>query len=254
MNQSRNTGVAMKNRTQTKVFVLSCLSLMAASCAPAQDWPQWRGPEQNGISRETGLIDTWDPNGGAEGNVLWKNTELGGISTPIVMRGKLYVLCRHNPDTITEGEKVADVFYVTRGGKRITDEQQYSQIARSIVAGDGFAWAPGQPTSIRPPLYPGLLAALWSISPDNLQAVRGLQILLSLATAALVYILGSRIYGAQTGVWAAAVCWLYPSFIFFDFLILTETLFTFLLVAVVLIVGALTDVDAHAFDDATTPQ
>jgi [protein-PII] uridylyltransferase len=24
----------------------------------------------------------------------------------------------------TEGEKVADVFYVTRGGKRITDEQE----------------------------------------------------------------------------------------------------------------------------------
>ena len=27
------------------------------------DWPMWRGPEQNGISRETGLIDQWDPSG-----------------------------------------------------------------------------------------------------------------------------------------------------------------------------------------------
>ena len=24
------------------------------------DWPNWRGPEQNGVSRETGLIDKWD--------------------------------------------------------------------------------------------------------------------------------------------------------------------------------------------------
>lgn len=118
---------------------------------------------------------------------------------------------------------------------KIMDEQQYSQIARSIVAGYGFAWGPGQPTSIRPPLYPGLLAAVWAISPDNFQAVRLVQILMALATAVLVYILGSRLYSPMVGGWAAAVCWLYPSLIFFNFLILTETLFTFLLVAFVLL-------------------
>src|SRR5947207_9623379 len=72
---------------------------------------------------------------------------------------------------------------------KIMDEQQYSQIAQSIVAGNGFAWEQGQPTSIRPPLYPALLAGVWAISPRNLQAVRVLQILLGLATAALVYVL-----------------------------------------------------------------
>jgi len=118
---------------------------------------------------------------------------------------------------------------------KIVDEQQYSQIARSIVAGHGFAWGPGQPTSIRPPLYPALLAVVWGISPDNLQAVRALQILIGLATAGLVYILGSRLYGPTAGTWAASACWLYPSFIFFNFLILTETLFTFLLVAFLLL-------------------
>ena len=66
---------------------------------------------------------------------------------------------------------------------KIMDEQQYSQIAQSIVAGHGFAWGPGQPTSIRPPLYPALLAGVWAISPDNLQAVRVVQILMALATA-----------------------------------------------------------------------
>ena len=48
-------------------------------------------------------------------------------------------------------------------GPKITDEQQYTQIAENIRAGNGFAWAPGQPTSIRPPLYPGLLAATWTL-------------------------------------------------------------------------------------------
>src|SRR6266496_1758356 len=99
-------------------------------------------------------------------------------------------------------------------GTQIVDEKQYSQIARSIVAGHGFAWGPGDPTSIRPPLYPALLAAVWTISPDNLQAVRVLQILMGLATVVLVYLLGARVYGPTTGAWAAAAAWLYPSFIF----------------------------------------
>ena len=68
------------------------------------DWPHWRGPEQNGISRETGLIDSFDPATGE--NVLWKNSKLAAISTPIIMNGKLYVLCRSEPGTTREGEKV----------------------------------------------------------------------------------------------------------------------------------------------------
>jgi 4-amino-4-deoxy-L-arabinose transferase-like glycosyltransferase len=122
---------------------------------------------------------------------------------------------------------------------KIVDEQQYSQIARNLVAGHGFAWAENELTSIRPPLYPALLAAVWRFSPDNLQAVRVVQILLGLATAVLAYILGSRVYGPTVGALAAVACWLYPSFIFFNFLILTETLFTFLLVAFVLLMVVL---------------
>lgn len=55
----------------------------------AEDWPYWRGPEYNGISRETGLIDDWDPKGGPDSNVLWMRDDLGGRSTPTVMEGKL---------------------------------------------------------------------------------------------------------------------------------------------------------------------
>src|SRR5580765_7146811 len=76
---------------------------------------------------------------------------------------------------------------------KIVDEQQYSQIGRNLVAGHGFAWAENEPTSIRPPLYPALLAAVWHFSPDNLQAIRVMQILLGLTTAILVYTLGSRV-------------------------------------------------------------
>src|SRR5262245_65708283 len=128
------------------------------------------------------------------------------------------------------------VLYNTRDLQpKIIDEQHYSQIAQNIAAGNGFAWGPGEPTSIRPPLYPALLAAVWTVVPNNLQAIRVLQMLLTLATAVLVYRLGSRVYDPTVGAWAAATTWLYPSLIFANFLILTETLFTFLMIGFVLL-------------------
>ena len=118
----------------------------------------------------------------------------------------------------------------------IIDEQHYGQIARSLASGHGFAWGPGELTSIRPPLYPGLLAVIWTLlGTESLQAVRFVQIVLSVATMWLVYVLGARVYGVQVGKIAAAAFWLYPSLVFFNFLILTETLFTFLLVSFVLL-------------------
>ena len=59
---------------------------------PSFDWPHWRGPEYNGTSRETGLINSWNPAGGPQGNVLWKRDGLGGRSTPIVLNSRLYTM------------------------------------------------------------------------------------------------------------------------------------------------------------------
>lgn len=53
---------------------------LVASKAPG--WPQWRGPLRNGISDETGLLQSW-PEGGPK--VLWTVDGLGrGYSSPIV--------------------------------------------------------------------------------------------------------------------------------------------------------------------------
>ena len=119
-------------------------------------------------------------------------------------------------------------------GPKVEDEQQYTRIAENVVTGNGFSWAAGQPTSIRPPLYPGLLAATWTlVGTTSFQAIRAIQILLSLATAALVFLLGRAAWNERVGAAGAAICWLYPALIFYDSLILTETLFTFLLIAFV---------------------
>jgi outer membrane protein assembly factor BamB len=50
------------------------------------------------------IVTSFDPEAGT--NVLWKSDEAGGISTPVIMRGKLFTLVRHKPGTTEEAEKV----------------------------------------------------------------------------------------------------------------------------------------------------
>jgi len=61
----------------------------AADPGPA-DWPQWRGPDRTGQSKETGLLKEWPVDGPKQ---LWKITGLGdGYSTPSVSAGRIYLL------------------------------------------------------------------------------------------------------------------------------------------------------------------
>lgn len=86
------------------LLAIAPLTLVAAdSKVDPFDWPHWRGPEMNGISRETGLVESWSPDGE---NLLWKKSEYGTRCTPIVLRGKIYFICRHLPETTKEAEKV----------------------------------------------------------------------------------------------------------------------------------------------------
>ncbi len=72
----------------------------------ARDWWFWRGPEYNGISRETGLPSDLDF---SEKGFNWRRGDLGGRSTPVTLGGKLYTIVRDKPGTAEEGEKVVCV-------------------------------------------------------------------------------------------------------------------------------------------------
>jgi outer membrane protein assembly factor BamB len=89
-------------------MVLRALTLLAAcvaSCAVAAEWPDWRGPrEDRTAAGDRPLVTSFDPEKGT--NVIWKNDEAGGISTPVIMGGRLYTLVRHKPGTKEEAEKV----------------------------------------------------------------------------------------------------------------------------------------------------
>ena len=89
-------------------FAFSALASAALMIAPVfggdpLDWPNWRGPEYNGTSREKGLPETWSTEGE---NLLWRKEEYATRATPIVMNGKIYTVCRAFPETTMEGEKV----------------------------------------------------------------------------------------------------------------------------------------------------
>src|SRR5437764_325013 len=67
------------------LLMMICVLPLAAAARDATndplDWPNWRGPQQNRVSTEKGLVQKWNPEGGEGSNVLWKKKELGGRST-----------------------------------------------------------------------------------------------------------------------------------------------------------------------------
>jgi outer membrane protein assembly factor BamB len=53
----------------------------------SRDWPHWRGPHFDGISRETGLLKSWPEEGP---RILWKASLSGGFSSVAVSQGRVY--------------------------------------------------------------------------------------------------------------------------------------------------------------------
>jgi outer membrane protein assembly factor BamB len=64
--------------------------------APISDWPQWRGPQRNGVSQESGLLKQW-PSGGPK--LLWQVNDIGdGYSTPAVVGTRIYLMSNRGMD------------------------------------------------------------------------------------------------------------------------------------------------------------
>src|SRR4030095_9487483 len=72
---------------------VSLLIVSSAVCSVAQsvgEWPQWRGPNRDGISTETGLLKQW-PAGGPP--LVWKAKGAGrGYSSMAISGGRLFTM------------------------------------------------------------------------------------------------------------------------------------------------------------------
>lgn len=114
---------------------------------------------------------------------------------------------------------------------KIVDEIHYQTIAENILNHHEFALKTGHPTSMRPLLYPAFLSAVHFFTGGvHMNAVRIVQIVLSLGIVWMVYLLGQKIFDKKTGLLAAFLFAVYPSFLFFTHFLLTEVLFTFLFI------------------------
>lgn len=78
----------MNRRSMGGILVVLILSGSLGSAAAA-DWPQYRGPQRDGVSLEKGWLATW-PEDGLE--VLWKREVGEGYSTVAVARGRVYTM------------------------------------------------------------------------------------------------------------------------------------------------------------------
>jgi outer membrane protein assembly factor BamB len=63
--------------------------LLTDRSAGTNDWPQWRGPNRDGLSLETGLLQSWPTDGP---RVVWKRPIGRGFSSAAVVAGRLYTM------------------------------------------------------------------------------------------------------------------------------------------------------------------
>jgi outer membrane protein assembly factor BamB len=70
--------------------LLTGACLLIGSAALAADWPQWRGPDRSGVSKETGLLKAW-PKAGPP--LLWIYKSAGlGFAGPAIVGDRLYTM------------------------------------------------------------------------------------------------------------------------------------------------------------------
>jgi outer membrane protein assembly factor BamB len=91
----------------SQTFILA--GLFAVCSAQSADWPQWRGPNRDGHSAETGLLQEWPKDGPT---LLWKTNGLGGgYSSVAVVKDRIY--------TLGDGEESSSLHALDSSGKHL---------------------------------------------------------------------------------------------------------------------------------------
>src|SRR5262245_53609873 len=76
---------------------VAAISLLALTELHADDWPHWRGPENNGIAHESSLPITWSESK----NIAWKLPLPGKAgSTPVVSGDRIFLTSTRNDDVV----------------------------------------------------------------------------------------------------------------------------------------------------------
>src|SRR5438128_8565427 len=73
---------------KTLLAALLPLPFLLSAALRADDWPQWRGPNRDGVWSETGILESF-PAGGLK--VRWCAPIGPGWSSPVVAKGRVYL-------------------------------------------------------------------------------------------------------------------------------------------------------------------
>jgi hypothetical protein len=83
----------------TPFLPFACVAVAIAVQASARDWPQFLGPERNGIYRGPALSEAW----GAQGpRVVWRKQVGQGFSGPVVAQGRVILFHRVSNQEVVE--------------------------------------------------------------------------------------------------------------------------------------------------------
>src|SRR5688500_2257873 len=83
----------MRLRFVIPVLLMSGVAaVVAGQSNPGGDWPQWRGPDRTGVSRESGLMRQWPPAGPSR---VWSIANLGpGYGSMAINGDRIFVQAR----------------------------------------------------------------------------------------------------------------------------------------------------------------
>lgn len=79
-------------------FLFACfLAVCAFHSAEGENWPSWRGPQNNGVSAETGLPTSWS----TTENIAWKLPLPGQAgATPVVWNDRIFISSADGKDLV----------------------------------------------------------------------------------------------------------------------------------------------------------
>jgi len=106
----------MKTTRSRKTVLAICVVVIGASCAWAQDWPQWRGPDRDGKVTGFTAPQTWPQ----ELKLKWSVPVGQGDATPALVGDKLYVFTR-------QGEEEVTLCLDARTGKELWNDKYAAQ-------------------------------------------------------------------------------------------------------------------------------
>jgi outer membrane protein assembly factor BamB len=121
------------------------LLIVITTTASADDWPQWRGPQADGVWRENGIVKALPDSGLV---ARWRVPVASGYSGPTVVEGRVYIM-----DRVTKPEQTERVHcFDAATGKKLWSyayPREYRDVGytagprTSVVVHDGLAYALG---------------------------------------------------------------------------------------------------------------